>query len=213
VSISQNDNVSAADSPAAHVSLLQRWFDAYNAHDMDALCALTDPAVEVVPLDGAATAPPGTTYHGHEGLRTLFAAGFERFPQLRLRHGPPEFTGERATVELQFVLDDGVTPPQIRAAVGLYRFADGRIRRMSAHSRQRNRLHVDDRGRAATLSPREREVLSRLAEGRTIPEIADELVLSPLTIRTHVRNAKDKLRARTTAHAVAIALDEKVLDV
>jgi hypothetical protein len=27
-----------------------------------------------------------------------------------------------------------------------------------------------------------------------------------------VRNAKDKLQARTTAHAVAIALDEKVLD-
>jgi DNA-binding CsgD family transcriptional regulator len=30
-------------------------------------------------------------------------------------------------------------------------------------------------------------------------------------VRTHVRNAKDKLRARTTAHAVAIALDEDVL--
>ena len=70
-----------------------------------------------------------------------------------------------------------------------------------------------ERVRAATLSPREREVLSRLADGRTIPEIAAELVLSPLTIRTHVRNAKDKLQARTTAHAVAIAVDKKVLDV
>jgi DNA-binding CsgD family transcriptional regulator len=55
--------------------------------------------------------------------------------------------------------------------------------------------------------------LSMLASGRTVAEIAEELVLSPFTVRTHVRNAKDKLQARTTPHAIAIALDEKVLDV
>jgi DNA-binding CsgD family transcriptional regulator len=213
VSIGQNDNVSAADSPAGHVALLDRWFAAFNAHDVNALCELAHPAVEVIPIADAVTAPPGTTYHGHEGLRTLVEAGFARFPHMRVDHRLPQMTRDRATVELEFLLDDGVEAPQVRGALCHYRFAGGRIRRMHAYDSDRSRPTTIDRRRAATLSPREREVLSRLAEGRTIPEIADELVLSPLTVRTHVRNAKDKLRARTTAHAVAIALDEKVLDV
>jgi len=53
---------------------------------------------------------------------------------------------------------------------------------------------------------REREVLGRLAEGRTIEDIAGELVLSTETIRTHVRNAMRKLAARTRVHAVTLAL-------
>ena len=56
------------------------------------------------------------------------------------------------------------------------------------------------------LSVREREVLARLAEGRSIEEIAEELVLSTETIRTHVRNAMGKLGTRTRAHAIVVAV-------
>ena len=56
------------------------------------------------------------------------------------------------------------------------------------------------------LSVREREVLSRLAEGFTVEDIAAELVLSTETIRTHVRNAMGKLETRTRAHAIVVAL-------
>jgi DNA-binding NarL/FixJ family response regulator len=56
------------------------------------------------------------------------------------------------------------------------------------------------------LTIREREVLGRLAEGRSIEEIAAELVLSTETIRTHVRNAMGKLETRTRAHAIVVAL-------
>jgi DNA-binding NarL/FixJ family response regulator len=56
------------------------------------------------------------------------------------------------------------------------------------------------------LTVREREVLGRLADGRSIEEIAAELVLSPETIRTHVRNAMGKLETRTRAHAIVVAL-------
>jgi DNA-binding NarL/FixJ family response regulator len=56
------------------------------------------------------------------------------------------------------------------------------------------------------LSVREREVLGHLAEGRSIEEIAAELVLSTETIRTHVRNAMGKLGTRTRAHAIVVAL-------
>lgn len=56
------------------------------------------------------------------------------------------------------------------------------------------------------LTVREREVLERIAEGRSIEDIAAELVLSAQTIRTHVRNAMAKLGTRTRAHAIVVAL-------
>ena len=60
--------------------------------------------------------------------------------------------------------------------------------------------------RIGVLSPREREVLDYLAKGLTGEEVASRLGLSPETVRTHVRNAMDKLEAHTRVHAVAIAL-------
>ena len=60
--------------------------------------------------------------------------------------------------------------------------------------------------RLGVLSPREREVLDHLAKGMTGEEVAVRLGLSPETVRTHVRNAMDKLEAHTRVHAVAIAL-------
>jgi DNA-binding NarL/FixJ family response regulator len=60
--------------------------------------------------------------------------------------------------------------------------------------------------RIGLLSPREREVLDLLAQGLTGEEVATRLTLSPETVRTHVRNAMDKLEAHTRVHAVAIAL-------
>jgi DNA-binding CsgD family transcriptional regulator len=54
----------------------------------------------------------------------------------------------------------------------------------------------------------QREVLGFLAHGLTTEQMAGELFLSPLTIRTHVRNAMEKLGAQTRTHAVALALRE-----
>jgi PAS domain S-box-containing protein len=58
----------------------------------------------------------------------------------------------------------------------------------------------------AALSPRELEVVRMVAAGGTAAEIGDELRLSHHTVRTHVRNAMDKLGARSRAHLVAQAL-------
>ena len=60
--------------------------------------------------------------------------------------------------------------------------------------------------RAHRLSRREVAVLAGLARGEATDDIAEAMVLSPHTIRSHVKAAMRKLRARTGAHAVAIAL-------
>ena len=62
--------------------------------------------------------------------------------------------------------------------------------------------------RLALLSPREREVLGLLADGYQGPEIADHLFLSLETVRTHIRNAVNKLGARTRVQAAAMVARE-----
>jgi PAS domain S-box-containing protein len=69
------------------------------------------------------------------------------------------------------------------------------------------------RRRARTLSPREREVLGLLARGLTGEQIAERLVLSPETIRTHIRNAREKLGASTRVEAVTMALIAREIQV
>src|SRR5262249_31011465 len=59
---------------------------------------------------------------------------------------------------------------------------------------------------AGPLSPRELEVLRLLIAGRSAPEIASELFISPRTVTTHISNILDKLGVDTRAAAVAVAL-------
>lgn len=56
------------------------------------------------------------------------------------------------------------------------------------------------------LSKREREIVTLIALGKETGQIAQELGISPETVRTHVRNAMSKLGAHTRAQLVAIAL-------
>lgn len=59
--------------------------------------------------------------------------------------------------------------------------------------------------RLADLTPREQEVTALAAHGRSNDEIAAQLVLSVLTVRTHVQRAMTKLGARDRAQLVVIA--------
>ncbi|MFI5522270.1 response regulator [Streptomyces platensis] len=57
----------------------------------------------------------------------------------------------------------------------------------------------------ATLSPREREVVTLVAAGLSNDEIAGRLFITPLTAKTHVNRAMTKLDARDRAQLVVIA--------
>jgi DNA-binding CsgD family transcriptional regulator len=67
-------------------------------------------------------------------------------------------------------------------------------------------------GRTARLSEKERSVLRELARGHSTEQIAEVLIVSPHTVRTHIKNGMRKLEARTRAHAVAIALGEGAIE-
>ena len=55
------------------------------------------------------------------------------------------------------------------------------------------------------LTAREWEVIDMLKASKTTDEIADELVVSPETIRSHVKNVLRNLKVRSRQEAVAVA--------
>jgi DNA-binding NarL/FixJ family response regulator len=59
--------------------------------------------------------------------------------------------------------------------------------------------------RVFELSPREREVLALVAEGRSNKAIADELFVSPNTVKTHVAALLHKLHADTRVQLATLA--------
>ncbi len=65
----------------------------------------------------------------------------------------------------------------------------------------------------AELTEREREVLVQIARGLNNDEIAEELVISPATAKTHVSRIMSKLDARDRAQLVVIAYESGLVSV
>jgi DNA-binding NarL/FixJ family response regulator len=59
------------------------------------------------------------------------------------------------------------------------------------------------------LTPREREVLALVAYGLTNRQIAERLVISPATAKTHVSRAMTKLHAHDRASSSCFAYPER----
>ena len=66
-------------------------------------------------------------------------------------------------------------------------------------------------GPGSDLTEREREVLALLVEGVSNPQIADRLIVSVSTVRSHVSSVLSKLGASSRAEAVALALRNKLV--
>jgi len=61
----------------------------------------------------------------------------------------------------------------------------------------------------SVLTPREWEVLDLMSLGKSTSEIADELVLSSETVRSHIKNLMRKLGAKSRAEAIELGARER----
>jgi DNA-binding NarL/FixJ family response regulator len=138
--------------------------------------------------------------------------GYEVCRQLRELHGdtlPILFvSGERTegfdvAAGLLVGADDYLAKPVDAAELV------ARVRRL-AKRLSPNDDGASQRGRLATLTQREHEVLDLLAEGYRQDEIASKLVISPKTVATHIQHILGKLEVRSRAQAVALALGRDV---
>jgi DNA-binding NarL/FixJ family response regulator len=64
---------------------------------------------------------------------------------------------------------------------------------------------------AGTLTPRQREVVSLIAEGRTMKEVAAALGLSPRTVETHKYQVMQALGFQTTADLIRYAFEHGLI--
>ena len=64
---------------------------------------------------------------------------------------------------------------------------------------------------APHLAPRELEILTLVAQGKTDNEIAIQLCLSAKTVSWYMSQIRSKLDASSRAHAVALAMQQGIL--
>ncbi|GIG29022.1 response regulator transcription factor [Cellulomonas marina] len=77
--------------------------------------------------------------------------------------------------------------------------------------RRRERARTDRAGARAVLTNREAEILELLRRGHRTGEIAERLVVTPATVRSHIASAARKLHVRTRQEAL-LAVDRGPAD-
>lgn len=75
---------------------------------------------------------------------------------------------------------------------------------------ERGTRRADAERREATLTPREREVLQLVLQGRHNREIADALGISVRTVEVHKARVMDKMQVRTLPELVRLVMDMRV---
>jgi DNA-binding NarL/FixJ family response regulator len=109
-----------------------------------------------------------------------------------------------------FLLKD-TEPVDLLAAIRVVAGGDALMspsvtRRLIAEFASRSRPAVPS-GALDVLTEREREIVALVGEGLSNAEIAERLVLSPATAKTHVSRAMTKMHVRDRAHLVVIAYE------
>ncbi|MFI6099966.1 response regulator [Lentzea sp. NPDC051213] len=149
-------------------------------------------------LDGLAATEAISADESLAGVRVLVLTTFEEDEHVfrALRAGASGFLGK------------GVEPVALLDAIrivarGEALLSQAATRGLIAHFQARpERTEID---RLDVLTAREREILALVAEGLSNDEIAERLIISTLTAKTHVNRAMVKLHARDRAQLVVIA--------
>jgi DNA-binding NarL/FixJ family response regulator len=152
-------------------------------------------------LDGLAATRMITSDSALAATRVLILTTFEidEYVFQALRAGASGFLGKSAE------------PDEVRAAIRTVAAGNALLSPTATRSLIAQFLSGPEHVSASTaerltvLTDREREVLTLVAEGMSNDEIAQHLVVSPSTAKTHVNRAMAKLGARDRAQLVVIA--------
>ncbi|MDP2958283.1 MAG: response regulator transcription factor [Longimicrobiales bacterium] len=177
----------------------------------EVLALLTAHAPDMLVLD---ISMPRKT--GLEVAKELRAQGSEMGILVLSMHDNPEYVLEAVRAGADgYVLKD-VGPSELREAVravaeGREYFTERVTHQLSVAlreelERERQRSKLDQ------LTGREREVLIRVAKGRTNREIAEEFGISPRTVETHRERVMAKLRIRTVAGLTRFVVENGLED-
>jgi RNA polymerase sigma factor (sigma-70 family) len=126
-------------------------------------------------------------------------------------HDHPEYVLGAVRAGADGYLLKSATPAEVREAVravaqGREAFSP-RVTHQLSHALRDEAARSASRDRLEQLTPREREVLARVAAGRTSREIADEFGISHRTVETHRESIMRKLQIRTVAGLTRFALE------
>jgi DNA-binding NarL/FixJ family response regulator len=152
-------------------------------------------------LDGLAATRRITSDEDLAGVRVLILTTFEvdEFVFEALRAGASGFLGK------------GARPEALIDAIRTVARGESLLSPAATRGLIARYLALDDHSQAPTpdlldaLTDREREIVTLVATGMSNAEIAKQLTLSPLTVKTHVNHAMTKLGARDRAQIVVIA--------
>jgi DNA-binding CsgD family transcriptional regulator len=172
------------------------------------LSALAHVGAELALAEGDAAAAGGQFARSVDLLAGITAPFDRALTQLRrgvssVAAGDRETAVAALTDAYRCARNLGARPLARRCATALAEMGepvDRRIGRLGARAAQ-----------LSTLTGRERDVLLRLAEGRTNREIAGELFLSTRTVDMHVRNVFTKLGCSSRTAAVRRAAEQGVI--
>jgi PAS domain S-box-containing protein len=121
---------------------------------------------------------------------------------------------EEVTGEAELLRSDGSTVrvqfaahPEVVTGRRLVLFVALSVSRWGRHFRRSN----DVEGNPAELSDRELDVIRLIAMGASGPEIAEQLNISHNTVRSHAKNAMERVGARSRAQLVAKVLGHGIL--
>ena len=110
-----------------------------------------------------------------------------------------------------YLLKD-VEPSGLEAAVRLVHQGEALLDPQIAGRVMEEVAHPPAVGDLASLTPREREVLGLLGRGLSNRELADTLVVSEKTVKTHVSNILMKLGVHDRTQAALLAVREGLVD-
>jgi DNA-binding NarL/FixJ family response regulator len=156
---------------------------------------------------------------GLEATRRIVAAGAAAAPRVLMltTFDLDEYVYDALSAGASGFLLKDVPPEQLVAGIRVVAAGDGLLapsvtRRLIETFRREHTPSLAPPPELAELTDREREVLGLIARGLSNAEIAQQLVVSPSTVKTHVARILSKLNLRDRVQAVVLAYETGIVD-